>query len=65
MKFEDLSYPEVPKIVGKLPSLAKDYLTNIPGFSRVEIRIKPAFPGKLETLPHVIKRIEVEVAAER
>jgi len=53
------------KIVGKLPDIAKDFLTSVPGFSRVEIRIKPSFPGKLKTLPHVVKRIDVEVAAER
>lgn len=53
------------KIAGKLPSLAQSYLTSIPGFARAEVTIKPKFPGRLGTLPHVAKNITIEVEAER
>jgi len=53
------------EIVGKRTSLAKDYLTSISGFTRAEINLKPQLPGWLGTLPHVVKNIEVELAAER
>lgn len=53
------------KIAGKKPSLAENFLLSIPGYSRASIRLKPSLPGSLRTLPHVVKRIEVEVAAER
>jgi len=52
-------------IAGKYPSLAQDYLTSIPGFSRAEIRLKPSLPGRLGSLPRVINNIEIEVAAEK
>lgn len=44
--------------------LAREYLSSVPGFIRAEFKIKPLFPGKLGTLPHVVKRIEVEVSAD-
>lgn len=54
------------KIRGKYPSLAENYLTKeTPGFVRAEIILKPRLPGRLGTLPHVLKNIEVEIAAER
>jgi len=53
------------KIAGKYPPLAQDYLNTIPGYSRAEISLSPQFPGRLGTLPHIVKRISVEVAAER
>lgn len=37
----------------------------VPGFVRAEIRIRPMLPGRLKTLPHVAKNIEIELAAER
>lgn len=52
------------KVVGKYPELAREYLSSVPGFIRAEFKIKPLFPGKLGTLPHVVKRIEVEVSAD-
>ncbi len=54
------------KIKGKNPSLAQEYLIKeVPGFARAEITLKPKLPGKLGTLPHVTKNIDVEVAAEQ
>ncbi len=54
------------KITGRQIQIAKDYLqTSIPAFTRVEIKIKPVFPGKLKTLPHVEKNIEVQFSSER
>ena len=52
-------------IAGKYPSLAQDFLTSIPGFSRAEIRLRPRLPGRLGSLPRVVGNIEIEVAAER
>jgi len=53
------------KIVGRYPPLAQDFLTTIPGFTRAEINLKPKLPGRLGTLPHVIKNLTIELAAER
>jgi hypothetical protein len=53
------------KIVGRYPPLAQDFLTTIPGFTRAEIDLKPKLPGRLGTLPHVIKNLTIELAAER
>ncbi|KKQ40988.1 MAG: hypothetical protein US60_C0048G0004 [Microgenomates group bacterium GW2011_GWC1_37_8] len=54
------------KIRGKNPEIAKEFMNKeVPGFVRAEIRVKPSFPGKLKTLPHVAKNIEVELAADR
>lgn len=62
IKTEDI----VKKIKGRYPSLAEEFLNReVPGFVRAEIKIKPAFPGRLKTLPRIEKNIEVEVAAER
>lgn len=61
MKPDDIS----KEIAGKNISLAKDYLTSIAGFTRAEIDPKPRLPGWFGTLPHVVKNIEVELAAER
>lgn len=56
----------IQKISGKYPKLVESFLVNsIPGFTRAEIRINPPLPGFLGTLPHVAKRINVEVQAER
>lgn len=53
------------KIVGRYPPLAQDFLTTIPGFTRAEIDLKPKLPGRLGTLPHAIKNLTIELAAER
>jgi len=29
------------------------------------MKIKPSFPGKLKTLPHVDKNIDIQLAADR
>lgn len=52
------------KISGKYPNIAEEYLKSVPGFVRAEFRVKPLFPGKLGTLPHVVKRIDIEFSAD-
>lgn len=53
------------KISGKYPRLVEAYFALVPGFTRAEIRISPHFPSFLGTLPHVAKRITVDVMAEK
>jgi hypothetical protein len=53
------------KIVGRYPLLAEQYLKDVPGFVRAEFKITPLFPGKLGTLPHLAKKITVEISAVR
>ncbi len=61
----EINFDETLKaIAGKYPHLADEYLNTIPGFSRAEIRIKPRLPSRLETLPHVVKNISIEVTSE-
>lgn len=52
-------------IAGKYPDTAENYLATIPGFSRVEFKLMPRLPGRLGTLPRVVKHISVEIVAER
>lgn len=53
-------------IAGKYPAVAKEYLaSNIPGFTRAETIFNIRLPGKLGTLPRILKNITVEVTAER
>lgn len=53
------------KIKGKYPTVAKEFLSTIPGFTRSSIVLRPNLPGKLGTLPRVAKNITIEVAAEK
>lgn len=54
------------KISGKHPTIAESYLVKeIPGFSHAEIVLKPKLPGRLGSLPHLVKNINVEITAER
>jgi hypothetical protein len=54
------------KIKGKYKSTAEEILSKeVPGFSRADIKSSPNMPGRLNTLPRVVKNIKVEVAAER
>lgn len=55
----------IQKIKGKSPSVAKEYLSSIPGFVRVYVTFKPSLPGFLQTLPRVANNISIEVASER
>ena len=52
-------------IAGRYPTFAKDYLTEIAGFTRAEISLEPELPGKLGSLPRVDKNIKIEIAPER
>ncbi len=53
------------QITGKYPQLAEDFLKTIPGFVKAEIRLKPALSGKLGTLPHISKNINIELTSEK
>ena len=53
------------KVAGRFPTVAENYLSTIPGFTRAEIKLKPHLPGKLGTLPRLSKNISIEVTAER
>ena len=52
------------EIAGKYPDIANNYLSSIEGFDKVEIRVKPNFPGRLKTLPRIVKNITIEIAAD-
>jgi hypothetical protein len=54
------------KLKGRYTNLAEDYLNReVSGFVRAEIKIRPNLPDKLKTLPHVVRNIEIEFAAEK
>jgi hypothetical protein len=54
------------KIKGKHIEVAKVYLKEkTPAFGRAEIKIKPSFPGRLKTLPHVERNIQIQFMAEK
>ncbi|MGD8744083.1 MAG: baseplate J/gp47 family protein [Candidatus Woesebacteria bacterium] len=54
------------EIAGKYPEIAQDYLNgNVPSFVRAQVNLNPRLPGKLGTLPRLVKNIEVEIAAEK
>ena len=62
----EVNMDEVKKgIVGKYKDVALEYLSKIPGFVRAQINLNPRFPGRLGTLPHVINRITIDLAAEK
>lgn len=53
------------QISGKYPNIAESFLASIPGFVNAEVRLKPVLKGKLGTLPHISKNIEVIITAEK
>ncbi|MEK7497693.1 MAG: hypothetical protein AAB656_02130 [Patescibacteria group bacterium] len=53
------------KIVGKSRSSAEDILSLTPGYTRNEIKFNFSLPSFLATLPHLVKNITLEVAAEK
>ena len=54
------------KILGKHRALADEFLKKeISGYSRSTIRLTPNLPGRLATLPRLVKNIEIEISAER
>lgn len=53
------------RLSGKFPGVAQEYLGTIPGYSGAEIAISPRLPGKLGVIPHITKRIEIEVASKK
>lgn len=62
----DIDNQEIAKkIVGKYPKLAEDYFLSIPGFVKAEFKIKPMFPGKMGTLPHVVKNMTINFVVDQ
>lgn len=62
----ELKVDEITKtIAGKMPEQARELLSQIPGFERLEIVLKPRLPGKLGSLPRLSKNIDIQVAAEQ
>lgn len=56
----------IQQIKGRSFEAAQEYMkTQVPGFVRAEIKTSLTLPGKLKTLPHMAKNIDIEVAAER
>ncbi len=53
------------KISGKSVPVVESYLTNVPGYSRAEVKLKPNLPGPFATLPRLKKNITIEVASDR
>ena len=53
------------QIAGKYPKMAENFLSTVPGFVNAEIRLKPTLIGKLGTLPHISKNINVEITSEK
>ncbi len=53
------------KIKGKSKNIVEKYLETVSGFSRAEIKFTPVLPGKLNTLPHLSKNINVDLTTER
>lgn len=53
------------EILGKNIPSAVDSLSNVPGYTRAEVILKPSLPGPLKTLPHIEKNINVEVAPDQ
>ncbi len=54
------------KIRGKYISTANEILEReVPGFSGLEVRMRPGLPGRLKTLPHVLKNITFELSARK
>ncbi|HET7099245.1 MAG TPA: baseplate J/gp47 family protein [Patescibacteria group bacterium] len=55
----------IKQIAGKTSTVVEKYLTNIPGFTRASIVLKPQLPGFLGTLPHIHKNITIQITAEK
>lgn len=54
------------KILGRYPEVARQYMSKeVPGFASVEFEQNPPLPGRLGTLPHVLKNLEIELAVEK
>ncbi len=51
-------------IVGKTPSIVKNYFGSIPGFDHAEVTLRIKFPWGLGTLPRIPKNITIETKAE-
>lgn len=55
----------VKKITGKSPEAAREYLSQVPGYSKTKIDYKFKLPGPFSSLPHVAKNITVDIVAEK
>lgn len=50
-------------IKGRYPSYTESYFKSLPGFTKVEIDIRPKLPPRLRTFPRVDSNITIEVKA--
>ena len=55
----------IKRISGRSPSVARNYLSGIPGFVRVGFTLTPALPGPFGNLPNIRKNISIEFEAEQ
>ncbi len=55
----------IAKIAGKTVPVVENYLTNVPGYARAEVKLKPHLPGPFAVLPRLKKNITIEVASDQ
>jgi hypothetical protein len=48
-------------IQGKYPPVTQNYFKTLPNFVRTETTITPALPSRLNTFPHKLENITIEV----
>jgi hypothetical protein len=53
------------EIVGKSPASVENYLSQIPGYVRAVVVVRPKLPGILGNLPRMEKNISLEIVAEQ
>lgn len=54
------------KVKGKYVTKVGEIFENeVPGYSGVEVRLKPFLPGRLKTMPHVLSNIEIDLSSEK
>ncbi len=51
-------------IKGRYPEVIQEYFETLPNFSHADIKISPKLPTKLNTLPRIIKNINIEIKIE-
>ncbi len=53
------------EVLGKRPDSIKDFLSQIPGYSRAVVTLQPVLPGILNRIPTIAKNVTIEVLAEQ
>jgi hypothetical protein len=58
----DLDLQEIKKnLVGKYPSIGREYLESLPNFNKAEIMITPNLPARLRVFPRFAKSIDIKI----